>query len=184
MTDTQKPLAIYTIGHSNMSIDTFFATLQRYGVRVVVDVRSAPFSKFTQQFNRKPFSQFLTGHGMEYRFAGEVLGGRPTDPTCYFNGVLPDPKTHFLKMVDYAAVAKRDWYLQGIQRLLMIAREQPTTIMCAEGDPIECHRHYLIAHTLLLHGVIVHHIREQALLDKVLYPGVQEELPEQLKLFS
>lgn len=183
MSAITPPCTVFTVGHSNIAAETLLTILQRQQVRVLVDIRSAPFSAYTPQFNREVFSQFAIAHGLDYRYAGEALGGRPTDPTCYFNGELPDAKANYLELVDYAAVARRDWYLRGIDRLVMLAQAQPTVIMCSEGDPHKCHRHHLIARTLLGRGVVVHHLREQAAQDVVLLPGEQMDFPQQLKLF-
>jgi uncharacterized protein (DUF488 family) len=96
---------------------------------------------------------------IEYVFAGDYLGGRPTDPTCYKDGVVPDGKADYLKLVDYTEVMKRDWYQRGIQRLLEIASQRQTVIMCSEEDPMMCHRHQLLTQTLLKQGIPVWHIR-------------------------
>jgi hypothetical protein len=98
--------------------------------------------------------------GIEYRFAGNVLGGRPTDPTCYKNGELPGDKANFLDLVDYDEVVKRDWYRAGIARLMEMAVNARTAIMCSEEDPARCHRHHLIAQSLLDAGVSVEHVRK------------------------
>jgi uncharacterized protein (DUF488 family) len=60
---------------------------------------------------------------------------------------------------DYAEVMKRDWYRRGIERLLQLMGENLTAIMCSEEDPVQCHRHHLIAQTLLERGITVWHIR-------------------------
>ena len=56
---------------------------------------------------------------------------------------------------------KREWFVKGIQRLLEMADEQTTAVMCSEENPAQCHRHHLIAKYLMREhpGVKVKHIR-------------------------
>ena len=82
-----------------------------------------------------------------------VSGGRPSDPTCYKNGELPPPKSDYLNLIDYATVASRPWYSDGIERLIELAGKNRIAIMCSEEDPVRCHRHHLIAQTLLDRGI-------------------------------
>ena len=142
-------LEAFTIGHSNVPADAIIALLRQYHIETLVDVRSAPYSQYSPQFNRETFARTLREAGVEYLFAGDDLGGRPKDPTCYKSGESPTGKAAYLALVDYGEVAKRDWYKRGIGRLLEFAQERRTAIMCSEEDPGRCHRHHLIAQTLL-----------------------------------
>ena len=152
-------LTIYTIGHSNVTADTIIDLLNEHGIGMLVDVRSSPYSRYSPQFNREQLARALDKAGIEYAFAGAHLGGRPKDPTCYKDGTLPEGKADFLSLVDYGEVAKRRWFQDAITRLLELAGEHRTAIMCSEEDPDHCHRHYLIAQTLLEMDVTVLHIR-------------------------
>ena len=163
---SSSALTIFTIGHSNVPAKKIVELLQKHGIQVLVDVRSSPYSKYVSQFNREMFQAVLQGEGLEYKFAGEYLGGRPKDPSCYKNGQIPDGHADFLHIVDYPAVMTKDWYQKGIQRLLEIARKQPTAIMCSEEDPARCHRQHLISQTLLKQGIEVLHIRSDSRLQK------------------
>jgi len=175
----QKALTIYTIGHSNVPTRKIVEHLKHHGVQVLVDVRSSPYSKYVPQFNREMFQAVLQGECLEYKFAGEYLGGRPNDPTCYKNGQIPDGHADFLHLVDYPGMMTKEWYQKGIQRLLEIAREKPTAIMCSEEDPARCHRQYLISQTLLKQGIEVLHIRSDGRLQKAwLLEVKKEEKPE------
>jgi uncharacterized protein (DUF488 family) len=152
-------LELYTIGHSTLDMDDFLGLLRENYIKAVVDVRSQPYSRYNPQFNRESFKHALAYADIDYVFAGDYLGGRPDDPTCYKDGVIPHGQANYLKLVDYAEVMKRDWYQRGIERLLQIAGEGLTVIMCSEEDPMKCHRHRLITQTLLKRGVTVWHIR-------------------------
>ena len=171
-------LTIYTIGHSNTPFEDFARLLMENGVEVVVDVRSSPYSQFAPQYNRENLARFLAEVGLEYVFAGEYLGGRPKDPTCYKHGKVPTGKVDYLKLVDYPEVAKRPWYRRGLERLIQIAGERPTTIMCSEDDPHQCHRYHLITPTLEAQGIRVVHLRR-----KQETAEVNDDEPQQMSLF-
>ena len=178
----ESALELYTIGHSTLEIDDLLGLLKENYIQVLVDVRSHPYSRFNPQHNRESFQHAMAYANIEYIFAGDYLGGRPTDPTCYKNGVVPDSKANYLKLVDYAEVMKRDWYQRGIQRLLEIAGERPSAIMCSEEDPMACHRHHLITQTLLKQGITVWHIRSDGRVEEAkLLPEKIES--QQLSLF-
>ncbi len=181
MTDGTRDVTVYTIGHSNVATDIVVGLLQRYGIAVVVDVRSVPYSQYTPQFNRETLIVTLRDAGIAYRFAGEYLGGRPKDSTCYRSDVAPKSRGDYLKLVDYGTVATRPWYQRGINRLRAIAGEQRTAVLCSEEDPDDCHRQHLIAQTLISRGVPVYHIRHKGTLEaaKTIMPN-----EEQLSLFG
>lgn len=174
MNEPEK-LTLYTIGHSNHTSEEFLTLLQTYHITVLVDVRSAPYSKFAPQFNKSEFQAFLERHGIQYRYAGEYLGGRPKEAELYKDEELPDEdikRAEFLKKVDYKAMMQHEKYQKGITHLLSIVRQANeqngnVTIMCSEGNPLECHRHHLIARSLLDPklkiidngiDIVVHHI--------------------------
>jgi uncharacterized protein (DUF488 family) len=148
-------LTLYTIGHSNLSPDDFLALLRQHQITVLVDVRSAPYSRYVPHFNKNQLQAFLQAHDIAYRFAGEFLGGQPKDETAYKAQTAPESGTQhekYRKLVDYEAVMQRDWYQRGIERLLDVVRETTAgyvAIMCSEGNPLDCHRHHLIARSLL-----------------------------------
>ena len=142
-------MKIYTIGHSSHPLEKFIRLLEDNGVMLLVDVRSAPYSRYNPQFNKENLELQLPTHDIQYAFAGKYLGGRPPDPSCYKSRKLPAEGADFLHEVDYPEVMKRPWFRQGIERLLELADEQTTAIMCSEENPAECHRHHLIAKYLI-----------------------------------
>ncbi len=160
LSDTHRTcLEIYTIGHSNVPAEQIVERLRSHAIREVVDVRTLPYSQYTPWFNRDVFERTLQEAGIVYRFGGEYLGGRPDNPKYYRRETLPSGKTNYLKEVDYDAYAKDAKFQKGIARLLDVAEKHPTAIMCSEEDPERCHRHHLIAQTLLRMGMVVRHIR-------------------------
>jgi uncharacterized protein (DUF488 family) len=142
---------LLTIGYGNQrSFDDFVALLLSHGVEYLVDVRTKPFSKFRPEFSQEPLAANLRRSGITYVSLGETLGGRPSDPTCYTNG-----------KVDYGKVRERDWFAEGLTRLVTGWREgHRIAIMCAELAPERCHRTKLVGEALVAQGVLVAHIDE------------------------
>jgi uncharacterized protein (DUF488 family) len=156
-------MKLYTIGHGNHALEKLVQLLMDNDITQLVDVRTAPYSKFNPQFNKPSLEHSLPLYDITYAFAGKWLGGRPTDPTCYKSRALPaeGDEVDFLHEVDYPAVMERDWFRKGITRLLQLAEAQLTAVMCSEENPAECHRHHLIAKYLMQHypELEIQHIR-------------------------
>ncbi len=151
---------VFTVGHSNMTEDEFLELLEGHGIRTIVDVRTSPYSRFAPHFNQRELRSALRNRGIAYAFGGEKLGGRPSDPALYKDGVIPEGHADYLNLVDYPAVARQPWFREGVERLLELAADAPTAMMCSEEDPNRCHRHHLVAQALLKRGVVVRHIRK------------------------
>lgn len=115
---------------------------------LLVDVRSQPASRHVPQYNRAALAAALGSSGIGYLWLGEALGGRPRDPAVY----RPDGRP------DYGLCAARPAFIAGIETLLQVAGQQPVAIMCAERDPLHCHRTHLVTPALLARGAEVHHI--------------------------
>lgn len=184
MTAPRGRADIYTIGHSNAPAERVVALLHEQQIDVLVDVRSIPASSHAPQFNRRAFVRTLAEAGIRYAYMGERLGGRPRDPACYKDGILPHGKADYLHLVDYATVAARPWYQQAVRDVLHIGRERRTAIMCSEEDPRRCHRLHLLARTLTASGIAVYHIRHRGPLEvglfdvAFLYEGMDIPLPD------
>jgi len=176
---------IFTIGHSNVLVSHLMDLLKQFEIEVLVDVRSSPYSQYSQQFNRDQLEASLKENGIEYKFAGEYLGGRPKDPTCYKNGQVPDGKADYLHLVDYPIVMTKDWFQKGINRLIEISENKKVVVMCSEEDPAICHRHHLIGRYLLEQGREVLHIRGNGKITKAQQiQNLNNEPPaEQLSMF-
>lgn len=160
-TRTQRP--IWTIGHSSMGIDEFIDLLRKNQIDLIVDVRTAPYSRFATQFNKLDLIHALDLSGIVYRYEGGRLGGRPDDPTCYRDGVVPvhAERADFLKLVDYGAVKQKDWFQQALDEVIASSTSHNVALMCSEEDPYECHRHRLIASALNDRKIEVIHIRRR-----------------------
>jgi uncharacterized protein (DUF488 family) len=140
---------LFTIGHSNLEIADFLAVLAAHGVRTLCDVRSRPASFRFPQFNREPLESALASAGVRYEFFGETLGGRPADPRVYREDGL----------VDYAARRRAPDFAAGIERALALSQTGVIALMCAEEDPLQCHRFLMICPALLEQGINPVHIR-------------------------
>jgi uncharacterized protein (DUF488 family) len=133
-------MKLYTLGHSDHTIENFLELLQNARVQAVLDARSTPHSRFYPQFRMDSLKTVLEQNAISYQYAGYDLGGRPVDLACYRDGI-----------VAYDLVMNRPWFEDGIQRLLKLAEDIPTAVMCAEEDPSHCHRHNLIS-VYILHN--------------------------------
>ncbi len=180
-------MRLYTIGHSNHPLQEFVDLLEKYQVRRLVDVRSAPYSKYVIQFNKESLEHGLSMHKIKYSYAGKQLGGRPPDPTCYRSGILPDGETDYLHEVDYAAVMQRPWFQKGLAHLLELAEDEVTAVMCSEENPADCHRHHLIAKYIMAEFPEweIQHIRGDGVLNNAasIHTSVNPPPGEQLSLF-
>ena len=146
---------IYTIGHSKHPIDRFIALLQQHGIDALADVRSTPYSRFNPQFNKEKLQAALASAGVRYVFLGEELGARSKDPSCYDED----------GRVSYAKLARTEPFRKGIERLLTGMQQHRIAIMCAEREPLECHRTILVSRELERAGVSVTHILQDGKLE-------------------
>ncbi|MGA1980476.1 MAG: DUF488 domain-containing protein [Sedimentisphaerales bacterium] len=142
-----KSNILYTIGHSNHKIEDFISLLKRYEVTCIADVRSAPHSRYCPQFNKDTLAAALEAAGVAYIFMGKELGGRPADHSCYEDGC-----------VNFQRAAEREEFKRGIECLLENASEHCIALMCAEKDPLQCHRTILVSRHLKKHNIPIKHI--------------------------
>lgn len=153
-------MTLYSIGHSNHPFDTLLALLRQYGIELVIDVRSSPYSRYVPQANREALSRSLASATIAYRWLGDRLGGKPEGEPA-----------------DYAVLRAAPAFAQGIAELVELAARRRTAMLCAEGDHRQCHRHLLIAPALVERGVHVVHIQPDG-------SSVEEEpAAQQLRLF-
>ncbi len=182
MTEAESRADIFTIGHGDAPAERVVALLREQRIDTLVDVRSIPASSHAPQFGRRAFAQTLAEAGIRYVFMGEWLGGRPRDPSCYKDGILPRGKANYLQLVDYAKVAMQPWYRRAVRDLVHIARGRRTAIMCSEENPRRCHRLHLVSQTLTASGLAVYHVRHRGPLEvglfdvAYLYEGIDDPL--------
>lgn len=145
------PSPIYTIGYGSRSMEDFVRVLKAHGIEYLIDIRSAPYSRFKPEFSKNELEASLRGHGIRYIYLGNKLGGRPEDRDCY-----EDDK------VVYARVKEKTFYREGIARVQSaFGKHLRIVLMCSEGKPAECHRSKLIGGSLAELGIPVAHIDER-----------------------
>lgn len=144
-------LECFTIGHSNHEAIHFIELLKIHKINCLADVRSSPFSKFTPQFNKENLDADLKKEGILYVYLGNKLGGRYLDPALlYSNGV-----------VNYNKVMEQEDFCAGINNVIgNIKKGLRIALMCAEKNPLDCHRFLLVARALSHKGVRIKHILE------------------------
>ncbi len=139
---------LFTIGYSGRTIDDFIALLVQYKITALCDVRSMPYSSRNPDYNREPLKNVLKSHNIEYVFLGDELGARPKDPSCYVDG----------KAI-YQKISTTTLFKNGLERLkLGIQKGFVLALMCAEKDPMTCHRSILICRNLRGQGIDIQHI--------------------------
>ena len=140
---------LYSIGHSNKTLEELIQELRQYGIQYLIDVRSTPYSKFHPQFNREQLKAAINAtDDITYGYMGDVIGGMPQNTLCYTEG-----------KVDYGKIRQMSFFIEGINRLVT-ANEKgyKTCVMCSEGDPKMCHRSKLIGEALRERGINLQHI--------------------------
>jgi uncharacterized protein (DUF488 family) len=138
---------IYTIGHSNHALEQFLELLHAHSIEVVNDVRSSPYSRYCPHFNQRELAAALARAGIVYEYLGKELGARPDDPTCYSNG-----------RVSYQKLAARVEFAAGLARVHEASQTLRLALLCAEKDPLTCHRAILVGRSLRRMQVDTHHI--------------------------
>ena len=139
--------AVLTVGHSNHRLESFVALLREHHVEVLADVRSLPRSAFVPHFNRETLAAALERIGIDYLYLGRELGGRSDDPACYEDG-----------RVSYDRVAATAPFRDALARVTDRAGTRRIALMCAEKEPLDCHRTLLVAQALDERGIDVAHI--------------------------
>jgi uncharacterized protein (DUF488 family) len=138
---------IFTIGYSTFSLEVFINTLQKYKINALADVRSQPYSQFKPEFNRETLKEELSKNNIAYVFLGDECGARVDNPKCYVDG-----------KVSYDLVAQTPNFQKGLERIKKGMEKYNIVLMCAEKDPITCHRTILVCRHLQFSGIKIKHI--------------------------
>jgi uncharacterized protein (DUF488 family) len=140
---------VFTIGHSTHTIEKFMELLRLYNITAICDVRSVPYSQYNPQFNREFLKEKLSKYNIEYVFMGEELGARSNNPQCYVEG-----------QVQFDRLAQEPTFIEGIQRIRKGMQKYRIALLCAEKEPLACHRTILVCRQLRSDDIIIHHILE------------------------
>ncbi|MFV0350337.1 MAG: DUF488 family protein [Halodesulfovibrio sp.] len=130
-------IEVFTIGYSGFQLLSFKDVLIKNNIKAVIDVRSSPYSKTYPEYNKENLKNFLYNYSIYYVFLGEECGARQPDPKCYING-----------KIDFDLVSNNHTFQNGISRIESGAEKYPVALMCAEKDPVTCHRTILICKNL------------------------------------
>lgn len=146
---------IYTIGHSNHTLERFLELLKGHQIGAVGDVRSSPYSAWLPHFNRETLKEALSRAGIVYVFLGDELGARRNESEAYNDkGVA-----------EYGRIARLSAFQEGLNRVLSGGSRYRLALMCAEKDPLECHRTILVVKELRSRDVEVAHILEDGAIE-------------------
>ncbi len=145
---------LFTIGHSVHTVEGFLELLKRHSINALCDVRSSPYSRYSSQFNRESLKEEVLKHGIAYIYLGAELGPRSSDLSCYVNG-----------KVQYQRLAEKEIFQQGLNRLRKGMETHRIALMCAEKDPLTCHRMLLICRNLRGEDIQIRHILEDGSLE-------------------
>ena len=145
---------LFTIGHSDHKIFDFLRLLLSHGVNALVDVRSHPVSRVHPQFNKDVLAADLKKARIAYVFLGKELGARRVESSCYVEG-----------RAEYGRIAALPIFQEGLRRIREGLLRYRIALMCAERDPLDCHRTILICRHLRNEGIAIQHIREDGNLE-------------------
>lgn len=138
---------LYTVGHSTHEADAFINLLRGHGIKMIADVRSSPYSRMTPQFDREALMALLRRSDIQYVFMGQELGARRTEAECYENA-----------KARYDLIARAPLFLAGLQQIRQTAGRLRMALLCAEKDPITCHRAILVCRHLRQDRLAIRHI--------------------------
>ncbi len=149
ISDSELTKIIYTVGYAGHDRDSLLALFRGHGISAVADIRTFKRSSYWTAFDSDSFGPFLRENGIAYVFLGDVMGGKPQIPDLYPDGQL-----------DYELMAQMPEFKSGIGRLVSGAEKYRICLMCAEKDPLDCHRTLLIAPALKDAGFDLRHLVE------------------------
>jgi uncharacterized protein (DUF488 family) len=134
-------MSIFTIGHSNHPIERFVTLLRAGGVRLLADVRSTPYSRRFPQFGRERLRESLKSVDIDYRHFGDALGGKPQGGAR-----------------NYIAMARTPAFAAALDAVMEESSRRPLALMCAEREPLDCHRTILVSRHLATRGADMVHL--------------------------
>ena len=145
---------VFTVGHSTHPLDHLVDLLRLHAIDGVADVRSTPYSRMPPHFNREAIRDSLKKLGFAYVYLGKELGARSDNPSCYDNG-----------RVNFDRLSTTELFQHGIQRVRAGSEKHRITLLCAEKEPLDCHRTLLVSRELVRLGTPVTHIHADGLLE-------------------
>jgi uncharacterized protein (DUF488 family) len=167
--------SIYTVGHSTHELTYFLKLLQLHQVNCLVDVRSVAASSYNPQYNKDTLSAFLKDNGITYLHFSKEFGARQTARELLDN----------TGQLDFEKVHHASHFRQGIERLKQgLIKGYTIALMCAESEPLDCHRFGMVSTALVRDGIDVVHIMKDGSvkthqeLEKELIKKYEKKLPQ------
>jgi uncharacterized protein (DUF488 family) len=157
------PHTIHTIGHSNLNFMRFLSLLQENNINHIVDIRSIPYSRHAPWSNKSRLSEILKPFQIRYTYLGHKLGGK---------------KPSREKFTRTSPSSQDEIYREAIDSLIQLSTRDHLALLCAEGDPANCHRQHVIAQTLLDSKICVMHILKNGKLTEAWREDAQAVQPE------
>lgn len=149
---------LFSIGHSNQNLEEFNELLESQNIDCILDVRSVPYSKYTQQFNEESLKNWLNKQGILYVPFGKHFGARRYDclkDTEFVKKGLKEIKPQ----VNFELGIATPEFIKGVERLEKVMNQgRRVAIMCSEANPLECHRFSFISRYFHDNGWNVQHI--------------------------
>jgi len=170
MVTQHDPVTVYTIGHSNRTIDELLSLLRRIPITILVDVRAHPQSQRYPQFSQEPLRQSLEAAGVTYHWAGRHLGGMRKSQGVSKHIALEDESLRA-----YADYMEGESFQKTVVQLMHLAATSNTAILCAEKLPEQCHRSLLSDYLLLQAADVSHIIEDEIIVRHQLSPQVRRE---------
>jgi uncharacterized protein (DUF488 family) len=146
---TAKGRCLFTVGHSDYELSYFIGLLKCNGVTAIADVRSMPYSQANPQYNRPNLEKELLQNEIRYVFLGDELGARRSERQCYVDN-----------RADYHLIAKLPTFHHGLDRIRRGLDQYRIALVCAEKDPLTCHRMILVCRHLRREDFDIWHILE------------------------
>ena len=157
MSSCDQYFCLYTIGYTAFSLDDFIKILQKKNIKAVIDVRSSPYSSRYSQYNRPIIEDTLKKNNIYYLFFGDVLGARPQNYSLYSDNIA-----------DFSKISKTKDFIDGCERINSGLKKMSICLMCAEKDPMTCHRSILISNRFrhIYPEIEIKHILESGIIEK------------------
>lgn len=157
---------VYTIGYSTYKFNSFLLLLQKYGIDCVVDVRSIPYSKAFPAYNKEALQASLQSNEIQYCDFSLEFGARQQSSEFYTKDMV----------MDFEKYIASEQFRSGVMRLQdILANSKNIALMCAERDPLDCHRAIMISRGLSQSQITVHHIVGK---DVILHSDLEKQLVE------
>ncbi len=128
---------IWTVGHSNRSIEDFTRILKAHGTELVIDVRRFPVSRKWPHFDAERLAESLPRAGITYAGMPELGGRRKPRPDS------PHVAWRTDAFRGYADFMDTEDFARSLEKAMGLARERRAALMCAEALPWRCHRSIL-----------------------------------------